>query len=403
MINNTSLGLKDVKITNFKETDGKLEVFLEKESSSAICPNCHTLSPSIKDHEYYWIIDKPIESIPIQLVIKKRRFFCDNPYCSKKSFTEEIPGLPQKSSYTQNFKEFLGELHRDMDYPTIKRHLARRYKLNLPLSTIHYLLKEFWVKKFDLPPFSPKVPCKYIGLDEFSYTKGHCYAVALINIDKGKIVDIVAGGKITAVAMAVLNSCDTSFVQACCIDMWKPFKIACYKKLPNADVVVDKFHVIKQLNKCVEDVRKRISLELEAPQSTHIYQNRFLLLKGKERLSIIQRTKLASLLPVNEELSKTYHFKELFRSIYEITDAEKAYSQLWKWIRDAQSSHIPELVQIADSFAQEWFTEIFNYWHYCISNGVTEGKINKIRLIQRKAYHYRNFSSLRYQILKSEL
>ncbi len=89
-------------------------------------------------------------------------------------------------------------------------------------------------------------------------------------------------------AMAVPNSCDTSFVQACCIDMWKPFKIACYKKLPNADVVVDKSHVIQQLNECIEDVTKRVSLELEAPQSTHIYQNRFLLLKGKERLSIIQ-------------------------------------------------------------------------------------------------------------------
>ena len=99
MINNTSLRLKDVKITDFKETGGKLEVFLEKEASSAIWPNCHTLSTSIKDHKYCWIIGKPIESIPIQLVIKKRRFFCNNPYCSKKSFTEEISGLPKKFSF----------------------------------------------------------------------------------------------------------------------------------------------------------------------------------------------------------------------------------------------------------------------------------------------------------------
>jgi transposase len=248
MINNTSLGLKNVKITHFQESGGKLEPFLEKEPSSAICPNCHSPSTSIKDHEYYKILDKPTTSIPIQLVIKKRRFFCNNPYCSKKSFTEEISGLPKKSSYTQNFKDFLGELHWDMDYPTIKRHLARKYQLTISLSTIHRLLKEFLVKKFDLPPFSPEVTCKYVGLDEFSYAKSHCYAVTLINIDKRKIVNIVAGGKITAAAMAVLNSCDTSFVQARCIHMWPPFKIACYKKLPNADVVVDKFDVISQLH-----------------------------------------------------------------------------------------------------------------------------------------------------------
>jgi len=86
-----------------------------------------------------------------------------------------------------------------------------------------------------------------------------------------------------------------------------------------------------------------------------------------------------------------------------LKNTKQAYSELWRWIRHAQTSQIPELVQIRDSFASEWFTEIFNYWHHRISNSVTEGKINKIRVIQRKAYHYRNFSSLRYQILKSEL
>ena len=318
MINYGSLGLKDVKIVSLNQVEGKLEVFLEKETSQSTCHNCHTPSTSIKDHDYCQIIDKPIESVPLKLILKKRRFFCNNPACPIKSFTEEISGLLKKFSYTQNFKDFLAELYNDMDYPTIKKHLSRKYKLDLPLSTIHYLLKDLPIKKSDLPPFSPKAICKYTGIDEFSYARGHCYAVALINIDKGKIVDVVAGGKTTAAAMAVLNSCDAPSVEAACIDMWKPFKIACYKKLPNADVVVDKFHVIKQLNECLEDVRKRVSLELEAPQSTHIYQNRFLLLKGKERLSEIQRTKLASLLSINEELTKAYKFKELLRDLYQI-------------------------------------------------------------------------------------
>jgi len=403
MINNASLGLKDVKIVNFKETDGTLEVFIEKESSNAICPNCHTPSTSIKHHRYYKIIDKPIESLPLQLVVKKRRFFCNNPCCLTKSFTEEIPGLPKNSFYTQNFKDFLGDLHNDMDYSTLKKHLARKYKLVLPISTIHYLLKEFLVKKFDLPPFSAKITCKYIGIDEFSYARRHCYAVSLINIDKKSIVDIVAGGKTTAAAMAVLNSVDCSNVVACCIDMWPPYKTACYKKIPHACVVVDRFHIIKHINESLEKVRKRISLSLEKKDDTFLYQHRFILLKGNERLSEFQRAKLSSLLSINEELTKAYKLKEQFRSLYLIHDPKLAYSELWVWIRNAQNSQIPEFIQIGDSFASEWFTEIFNYWHHRISNGVTEGKINKIRVIQRKAYHYRNFNSLRYQILKSEL
>ena len=159
---------------------------MEKDSSSAISPHCHSPSTSIKERKCYSIINKPIDSIPTKLTIQKRAFFYNNPTFLTKSFTEEISGLRKESPCNQNFKNFLGELHRDTDYPTIKKHLARKYKLNLPLSTIYRLLKEFLVKKFDLPPFSPKVPCKYIGLDEFSYAKGHCYAAALINIDKGK-------------------------------------------------------------------------------------------------------------------------------------------------------------------------------------------------------------------------
>lgn len=154
MNRNLILGLKDVKIVSFSEVNGKLEVLLEKASSSAICPHCHHPSTSIKERKCYKIMDKPTDCIPSQLLIQKRVFFCNNPTCPNKSFTEEISGLPKKSSYTQNFKDFLGELHWDMDYPTIKRHLARKYKLNLSLSTIHRLPKEFLVKKFDLFPSS---------------------------------------------------------------------------------------------------------------------------------------------------------------------------------------------------------------------------------------------------------
>ncbi len=402
MIANSYLGIKELKIIAIKETNGKLEVFLEKETSSAICPKCLSLSTSIKDRKSYRIIDKPIDSVPIQLVIKKKCFFCYNLSCSKKSFTEQISELPKKSSYTQNFKLFLSQLYQDMDMPTIKKHLNHKYKLNLPLSSIHHLLKNIPIKEARLFPSQLSRPT-YIGIDEFSYAKGHSYAVILINIDLKKIIDIVAGGKTTQAALTVLNSIDRSNVKACSIDMWLPYKNACYKKLPSACVVIDKFHIIKHINESIEKVRKRISLSLNKTDDSFLYQHRFILLTANENLSDYQRTKLPSLLSINDDLTKAYQFKELFRSLYLIHDSKSVYTQLWNWITITQHSQIPEFEQIGNSFASEWFSEIFNYWNHRISNAITEGKINKIRTIQRKAYHYRNFNSLRYQILKSEL
>lgn len=402
MINNFYLELKDLKIASFKESNSKLEVFLEKQTSKETCPNCHTISSSIKDHDYCPIIDKPIDSIPMQLIIKKKRFSCNNPACSRKSFTEEIPGLLKNSSYTQNFKLFLSQLYQDMDMPTIKKHLVHKYNLNIPLSSIHYFLKNTPIKEVRLFPSHLNHPT-YIGIDEFSYAKGHSYAVILINIDFKKIIDIVAGGKTTQAALSVLNSIDTSNIKACSIDMWLPYKNACYKKLPSASVVVDKFHIIKHINEAIEKVRKRISLSLNKTDDSFLYQHRFILLTANENLSDYQRTKLPSLLSINDDLTKAYQFKELFRSLYLIHDPKLVHPQLWNWISISQHSNIPEFEQIGNSFASEWFSEIFNYWHHRISNAITEGKINKIRTIQRKAYHYRNFNSLRYQILKSEL
>jgi len=64
MNHNLILGLKDVKITSFNEVNGKLDVVLEKDSPSAICPHCNSPSTSIKERKSYRIINKPYRFYP---------------------------------------------------------------------------------------------------------------------------------------------------------------------------------------------------------------------------------------------------------------------------------------------------------------------------------------------------
>lgn len=318
MLTYSHLGLNDVKIVGLDETS----------SPSASCPHCHSLSNSIKDRKSYQIIDKPLDIFPIILIVKKRIFFCSNPACSFKSFIETINGLPSHSSFTDNFKTFLSTLYRDMDRPSLYKHLIHKYKLHIPFSTLHYLLKNFKISDAYADRPSIVLSPKFIGLDEFSYANGHSYAVALVNIDSRKIIDVVAGGKTTATALATLNSIDTSNVLACAIDMWLPYKTACRLKLPNAAIVVDKFHLIKNINETIEKVRKRISLHLDKLIDSFLYSNRFILLKGKERLSNPEKTKLSDILAVHNDLTTTYLFKERFRDLYLINDRDSARTSL---------------------------------------------------------------------------
>lgn len=75
MITNSSLGLKEVKIIDFKEVNGKLEVVLEKETTSSTCPTCHKHSYDIKDYKFSKIIDKPIGICPGSTYRQKKTIF----------------------------------------------------------------------------------------------------------------------------------------------------------------------------------------------------------------------------------------------------------------------------------------------------------------------------------------
>jgi transposase len=399
---NSVLGLKDVKISSLQETPNGLEIVIQKTTSCELCPTCQTPSSSAKNYRTHRIVTEPYKDTPLSTVVLKRCFRCSNPSCSTKFFTEEIEGLAKKHTYTKSFNSFIEDMFKHMDYPTLKKRLSDNYKLSVPSSTIFHKLKDLPLNS-NLPPAQLLSP-RFIGLDEFSYAKGHSYAVVLINIDKHKIVDTVAGGKTTAAASALLNSIDTSKVEAACIDMWIPYKNAIHNKLPNAAVVIDRFHVIKHINDALKDIIKRIAHTLDKNNFSFLYNSRFTLLKGFEKLSPNELDILSALLSLDQNLATAYNLKEYFRSLYiYVPDKNNARLLLWQWIQLVRKSNIPELVSVANEFASNWITEILNYWQFRISNGLAEGKINKIRTIQRKAYHYINFSSLRYQILKSEL
>ena len=398
----SNLEFKDVKIVSCQQNNGQLNIVLENQSSHATCPNCGTHSNSVKNYRTYHIIHPTHSSAHFQLFVRKRCFRCCNSSCNTKYFTEQIYNLKKKHIYTQAFETLLENLYKHMDLPTIQKHLFDKYNLSVPLATIWHKLKDkpmqFQTQLTDIQN------AKYIGLDEFSYAKGNSFGVLVVNIDKRKIADMVAGGRNQKTAEGALSIFNPNTVEACAIDMCEPFKNAIQKRFPNALIVIDKFHVIQLLNDAFKELIKRIlpSLPLNDSQSSYFNKcSRWILLRANETLSNDQRAELPALLSLNQELNKIYEFKELFRNIYKIKDINSAHSQFHSWLIHAKASHIPELVSVANTYS-EWFTFIFNYWHCPISNAITEGKVHKIKVFRRKAYHYKNFHTLRYQVLKSE-
>ncbi|MFQ6092530.1 MAG: transposase, partial [bacterium] len=109
---------------------------------------------------------------------------------------------------------------------------------------------------------------------------------------------------------------------------------------------------------------------------------------------------------MNEAVDKVrkcqaYELKELLRAIYAGENLQTATVELSHWIQEAQANGIPEVAEAAGTFGR-WKPEILNFWVYRIDNAVTEGKINKIKTLRRRAYNYNNFEPLRLKILQQQ-
>ena len=391
-------GIKGVKAEKV-EYEGDISiVYLVKQMDFGVCPCCGTISNKIKDRATInRVIDIPIPELKIKYRLVKRRFKCINTLCTTNTFTEAIDGLRKSHVYTDPFTNYIYHLAKRSTCSEIYQHLKKDYGLDISRSSFYLKYQEACLN-YSVDNDNP-VSTPYIGLDEFSKGSGHDYGVVITDLAKKKIIEMVDGGKTKEAAKHAISFVETEKITACCIDMWEPFKLAIAESIPNALIVIDPFHVIQKVNEAVDKVRKRVRKRLKLPEKKEsLFDVKSLILSGSERITDKQVIKLWEILSLDVELKKAYEFKELLRMLYKRQDKENVPKYFSNWIKEALYSGIPEVIEASTTY-QNWFSEILNWWKHPISNGFTEGIVNKIKTVDRRAYHYNNFESLRHKVL----
>lgn len=169
--------------------------------------------------------------------------------------------------------------------------------------------------------------------------------------------------------------------------MWGGFQKVIKEVFPNALIVIDRFHVMKLLNKALNKIR--LLLELKG------LKNRCLLLKNGTDLTEEERPYLKELLNLSPCLSIAYELKEELRDIYETsTTAKMGLRRLQKWLVSARCL----FGQTAETL-EKHIQEICHYFIQRTTSGVMEGINNKIKLIIRQSYGFNSFDSLREKLL----
>jgi transposase len=242
-----------------------------------------------------------------------------------------------------------------------------------------------------------------IGVDEIAYAKGHRYATLVYQIDSGgsrRLLYVGEGRTVKTLLrfFRMLQKAKIDFVQSIhfvCSDMWKPYLKVIAKKLPQALHILDRYHLVANLNKALDRVRAEEARQLKAEGWSILTRSRWLLLRRRKKLPHKQRYRLREILQWNLRTVRAYMLKEQLQALWEYRSPTYAGRLLDAWCRSAMRSRLEPMKKVARSLRQHrelilnWFRAKRQY-----NSGIVEAMNANVKLRFRKAYGFRTFEAI---------
>jgi len=241
-----------------------------------------------------------------------------------------------------------------------------------------------------------------ICFDEISLRRGHGKYVLVISAPELGLVLDVLPDRNKATLEKWLDERGKAWceaVEVACSDMWDAYQNVAAEKLPNARRIVDRFHVMKNLNDALTKARRAIQKEADEETKEILKGCRWLLVKNRENLNAEEQQKLRTMLEASPELKACYEFKEAFRDLFnQELDYQSAEERLLDWVARVEASSFRAL-QFFVKTLRNWWQQILNYFVGRYTNGFAEGVNLKIKMLNRRGYGYHNFNSFRLHVL----
>ncbi len=241
-----------------------------------------------------------------------------------------------------------------------------------------------------------------ILVDEKSVLKNHRYVTVVINADSGELLHMHDGKKKESLDafFKKLTLKQRSSIQAVGMDRAGSYKKSVEQYLPHSDIVFDRFHLMMNINKAVDDVRRSEWNKASIDKKKVIKNSRYLLLSKKTKLDDSKLNRLASLIKVNEGICTAYLIKEQFGCVYEEVDEEHSRQRLDDWCQMALMSRLKPFERLGRSFMRG-SKQIVSYAKHRLTSGRIEGFNNLIARIVHRACGIRDldylYARLRYE------
>jgi transposase len=179
--------------------------------------------------------------------------------------------------------------------------------------------------------------------------------------------------------------------------MWPAYLLAVRTVFPQVAVVHDPFHIVALVNRAIDETRRELCHTLSTPDRKVIKGSRFLLLRAGETLDDPARSRLEELMALNEPLYQAYLLKEDLRQLWHQSNIDTAAVFLSSWIERATATGLPHFRKLSATLKNHAL-QVLSWFHYPISTGPLEGLNNKIKVLKRQAYGFRDLDYFRLRL-----
>ena len=375
------LNLEDVIITNAENISNQLHISIELPRRKHTCPCCGAVTDRVHDYRMQVIKDVPLARDTF-LHLRKRRYRCD---CGKRFF-EINTFLPR---YYRVTTRLVAEIMFAFKKTVSAKEIGCRY--NVSSVTAMRYFNQFNQRLTMLP--------EVISLDEFKGNSGgQKYNSIIVDPEKRIVLDILPNRFENNLIKYFSQFPNKNDVKYFVCDMNPHFRQVAKICFPQATIVADKYHVIRQVYWAMEKVRKNEQNKLSARFRKYFKKSRNLLMKQTEKLSEEEMDRLSLMFEIAPRLADAYRIKNDFITVIRSNSSIEGKQRLVDWLFSVEVMDLPEFHDCTKAY-HNWFQEIINSMDVPWTNGYIEGCNNKTKVLKRVSYGMRNFSHFRKRIL----
>jgi transposase len=357
-----------------------------RRGSLPICSGCNCKGPGYDalPERYFEFI--PLWGILVFFLYAMRRVDC--PHCGVT--VETVPWANGKSTLTKAYAYFLATWAKRMSWAEVAKafntsweSVFRSVKMVVAWGLAHRCLDDV----------------RSIGVDEVLWLRGK-FLTVVYQIDEGTRRLLWVGRDRTVKTILrffrQFGRGRTAALRFVCSDMWQPYLKVIAKKATQAVHVLDRFHIMANLNKQIDEVRREEVKELKAKGLGEVLKGaRWTLLKRPENRTAQQDVKLAELLRYNLRAVRSHLLREEFQFFWTYLSPYWAGIFLDRWCTKVMRSRLEPMKKTARSLRNHKAL-ILNWFRARgqVSTGAVEGLNNRLKVITRRAFGFRTYDAM---------